>query len=173
MCTRFQIFIRLSTMYSTILTDHWSRFQNVFLNSTTLSIKFVHCPLFQSSVKYSTAILHIYRIMSWTVCLLVLNTIIFQNRWQFFPSIHNNFLYSTKISIDPQLFPSIHNNFLYSTKVSIVPQLFSFSTILSFIPHDCLYNSPVYTPHWSKYCSLSTILCSFLHQLFTIQQKAV
>ena len=153
MCTRFQIFIRLSTMYSTILTDHWSRFQNVFLYSTTLSIKFVHCPLFQSSVKYSTAILHIYRIMSWTVCLLVLNTIIFQNRWQFFPSIHNNFL--------------------YSTKVSIVPQLFSFSTILSFIPHDCLYNSPVYTPHWSKYCSLSTILCSFLHQLFTIQEKAV
>ena len=101
--------------------------------------------------------------MSWTVCLLVLNTIIFQNRWQFVPSIHNNFLYSTKISIDPQLFPSIHNNFLYSTKVSIVPQLFSFSTILSFIPHDCLYNSPVYTPHWLKYCSLSTILCSFLH----------
>ena len=105
--------------------------------------------------------------MSWTVCLLVLNTIIFQNRWQFFPSIHNNFLYSTKIYIDPQLFPSNHNNFLYSTKVSIVPQLFSFSTILSFIPHDCLYNSPVYTPHWSKYCSLSTILCSFLHQQFT------
>ena len=165
MCTRFQIFIRLSTMYSTILIpDHGSKMFSFILQP---------CPLNSYTVLCSKVVSSIYRIMSWTVCLLVLNTIIFQNRWQFFPSIHNNFLYSTKIYIDPQLFPSIHNNFLYSTKVSIVPQLFSFSTILSFIPHDCLYNSPVYTPHWSKYCSLSTILCSFLHQLFTIQEKAV
>ena len=145
MCTRFQIFIRLSTMYSTILIpDHGSKMFSFILQP---------CPLNSYTVLCSKVVSSIYRIMSWTVCLLVLNTIIFQNRWQFFPSIHNNFL--------------------YSTKVSIVPQLFSFSTILSFIPHDCLYNSPVYTPHWSKYCSLSTILCSFLHQLFTIQQKAV
>ena len=145
MCTRFQIFIRLSTMYSTILIpDHGSKMFSFILQP---------CPLNSYTVLCSKVVSSIYRIMSWTVCLLVLNTIIFQNRWQFFPSIHNNFL--------------------YSTKVSIVPQLFSFSTILSFIPHDCLYNSPVYTPHWSKYCSLSTILCSFLHQLFTIQEKAV
>ena len=151
MCTRFQIFIRLSTMYSTILiTDHGSKMFSFILQPCPLNSYTVLCSKVVSSI-----LLQYY--ISTVLCP---ELSVYQSSILSFSKIDDSsFHLSTIIFCIPQKFILIHNSFHLSTIIFCITQKFLlFLNSFHFPPYFHLFHMIVYiTPQYILLIDQNTV----------------